>query len=298
MRKCLYPRVLALVLVLMISFVFPRQLLAGHGEKAPMKKAVLLVAFGTSIPEAQHVYENIDKMAREAFPNVEIRWAYTSKIIRKKLAKRGKILDSPELALARLMEDDYTHVAVLSLHFIPGEEFHNLYVNAHLFGQMEGGFQKLLVARPLLSSYEDMERVADAVIKHFPNSRKKNEAVVLMGHGNEKHPADAIYMAMASVFQKKDPLVFLATVEGHPTIDDVIPELKAKKVKKVYLMPFMSVAGDHARNDMAGDEKDSWKSILESQGFKCEAVLTGMAAYPEIVNVWLDHLKSVLKHFE
>ncbi len=284
------------IFLLVMAFVCPTAQ-AKHGEKKPMKKAILLVAFGTSIPEAQKAFDNIDKMARKAFPNTEIRWAFTSKIIRRKLAKQGKVLDSPEIALAKLMEDGYTHVAVLSLHFIPGEEFHDLYTNAHLFGQMKGGFERILVARPLLSSKEDFERVANAVMKHLPKSRKPGEAVVLMGHGSEKHPADALYLAMYATLQKKDPLIFLGTVEGHPTLDDIIPELKAKKVKKVYLMPFMSVAGDHARNDMAGSEPDSWKSILESKGFKCEAVLTGMAEYPEIVEVWLDHLKAVWNHF-
>ncbi len=261
-----------------------------------MKKAILLVAFGTSIPEAQKAFHKIDRMTRETFPNMEIRWAFTSKKIRRKLAKQGKVLDSPEIALAKLMEDGYTHVAVLSLHFIPGKEFHDLYTNAQLFAQMRGGFGKLIVAHPLLSSHKDFERVAEAIMKHIPGSRKPNEAVVLMGHGSKKHPADALYLAMHSILQSKDPLFFLGTVDGRPTLDEIIPELRAKRVKKVYLMPFMSVAGDHAKNDMAGDDPDSWKSILESLGFRCEAVLKGMAEYPEIVEIWLDHLKNALRH--
>ena len=118
------------------------QALAGHGEKRPVQKAILLVAFGTSDPEAQKTFGRIEEQARKAFPGVEIRWAYTSGMIRKKLAREGKALDSPEVALARLMETGFTHVAVLSLHTIPGEEFHELHRNAHLFGQMEGGFEK------------------------------------------------------------------------------------------------------------------------------------------------------------
>ncbi len=284
---------LSLACILAVSF----NCFAAHGDKPPMKKAILLAAFGTSVPEAQKALDNIDVMTRQAFPDVEIRWAYTSKIIRNKLAKQGKVLDSPEMALSKLMEDGYTHVAVLPLHTIPGEEYHELYHNAHLFGQMEGGFQQILVALPLLSSHEDMVRVANAMMKHIPAGRKTDEAVVLMGHGTAHHPSDAIYLAMNEIFQDSDPNVFVATVEGYPTIDDVLPKLSKRNIKKVYLMPFMAVAGDHARNDMAGDDPDSWKSILEKNGYTCEAELKGTGEYPEVVEVWLDHLRSAYSHF-
>ena len=265
---------------------------AGHGDKRPEKKAILLVAFGTSDPEARKVFDRIDDQTRKSFPGMEIRWAFTSKIIRAKLAKEGKILDSPEVAMARLMSDGFTHLAVLSLHTIPGEEFHELYMNARLFGQMADGFEKILVARPLLSSAKDMETVARTLIDNIPG-RKPADAVVFMGHGTGHHPADAIYLAMNQVFQEIDAKAFLATVEGRPTIEDVLPKLKHLKIKKVYLVPMMSVAGDHAKNDMAGNEPDSWKSTLTREGFQCESILKGTAEYPEIVEVWLDHLRTV-----
>jgi sirohydrochlorin cobaltochelatase len=270
--------------------------IAKHGEKPPIKKAILLVAFGTSDPEAARAFELVEKRAWERFPDVEMRWAYTSKMIRAKLAKQGKLLDSPETAFARLMDDGYTHVAVLSLHTIPGEEFHELYQNAHLFGQMAGGFQRVLVARPLLSSSTDMQTVAEALLKKIPG-RKTGDAVIFMGHGTEHHPADAIYLAMNQVFQELDSNAFVAAVEGSNSLEIVIPKLKKRKVKKVFLVPLMSVAGDHAKNDMAGDSPDSWKSVLTEKGFKCEPILKGTAEVPEIVDLWLDHLKSALSHF-
>jgi len=270
--------------------------IAKHGEKPPIKKAILLVAFGTSDPEAARAFELVEKRAWERFPDVEMRWAYTSKMIRAKLAKQGKLLDSPETAFAKLMDDGYTHVAVLSLHTIPGEEFHELYQNAHLFGQMAGGFQRVLVARPLLSSSTDMQTVAEALLKKIPG-RKTGDAVIFMGHGTEHHPADAIYLAMNQVFQELDSNAFVAAVEGSNSLEIVIPKLKKRKVKKVFLVPLMSVAGDHAKNDMAGDAPDSWKSVLTEKGFKCEPILKGTAEVPEIVDLWLDHLKSALSHF-
>ena len=217
-------------------------------------------------------------------------------MIRAKLAKEGMMLDSPETAMARLMNDGFTHVAVLSLHTIPGEEFHELNQNAQLFGQMAGGFEKILVARPLLSSAKDMETVAGTLMKNIPG-RKPEDAVLFMGHGTGHHPADAIYLAMNQVFQEIDPRTFVGTVEGKLTIETLLPKLKQLKAKKVYLVPMMSVAGDHAKNDMAGDEPESWKSVLTRNGYQCESILRGTADYPEIVEVWLDHLRTVLAHF-
>lgn len=269
---------------------------AKHGEAPAMKKAILLVAFGTSDPEAAQAFERVEKRARERFPGEEIRWAFTSRMIRAKLKKEGKLLDSPEVALAKLMEEGFTHVALLPLHTIPGEEFHETYTNAHLFGQMAGGFRRVLVARPLLSSAKDMESVAEALLKSIPG-RKAGEAVIFMGHGSERHPADAVYLAMHQVFQERDALAFVAAVEGAVTLDGVIPALKKRKVKKVFLVPLMSVAGDHAKNDMAGDDEESWKSILTAKGFKVEPILRGTAEIPEIVDLWLDHLKSAFSHF-
>jgi sirohydrochlorin cobaltochelatase len=269
---------------------------AAHGEKKTEKKAILLVAFGTSVPEARKVFDRIDEQTRKEFPELEVRWAFTSRIIRAKLAKDGKLMDSPEMAMAGLMNDGYTHVAVLSLQTIPGEEFHELYQNAKLFGQMAGGFEKIQVALPLLSSAKDMETVAATLMKNIPG-RKPADAVIFMGHGTGHHPADAIYLAMNQVFQEIDSRAFVRTVEGSLTIETLLPKLKQLKIKKVYLVPLMSVAGDHAINDMAGDEPDSWKSVLNRNGYQCEPVLKGTADYPEIVAVWLDHLRTVLAHF-
>lgn len=271
---------------------------AAHGEKQTEKRAILMAAFGTTVPEAQKALDQVEARVKKTFPGVEVRWGYTSRIVRSKLAKQGIRLDSPEAALVKLMEEGFTHVAVLSLHTIPGEEFHDLSRNGHLMGQMAGGFEKILVALPLLSSHEDRTRAAKAMLQHIPSSRKPQDAVVLMGHGSSKHPADAIYAAMNQILMDMDPNVFVAVVEGYPTLEEILPRLEAKKVRKAYLMPFMAVAGDHARNDMAGDEPDSWKSILTRRGMACEVVMKGSAEYPEIVDIWLDHLKTALDHLK
>jgi sirohydrochlorin cobaltochelatase len=283
-------------ITVMLLLVSTANAMAAHGEKRLVQKAILLVAFGTSDPEAAKAFDLVEKRARERFPDIELRWAYTSRMIRSKLAKEGKVLDSPEIALAKLMDQGCTHVAVLSLHTIPGEEFHELYQNSHFFGRMAGGFQRILVAQPLLSSAKDMQDVGEALLKSIPN-RKASEAVIFMGHGTKHHPSDAIYLAMNHVFQELDANAHVATVEGRSSLENVIPKLKKRNVKKVFLFPLMAVAGEHAKNDMAGDDPDSWKSILTSRGFKVEPILRGTAEITEIVDVWLDHLKAAVSQF-
>jgi sirohydrochlorin cobaltochelatase len=288
---------LLLLMLTVITLIGSCQAFAAGGKESSTRKGILLVAFGTSVPEAQKAYDQIDAVVKQAFPGIEIRWAYTSKIIRAKLAKEGKPLDSPEMALAKMMEEGFTDVAALSLHVIPGIEFHDLNTNAQLFSRMAGGFQHIGVARPLLSSHEDMTQVARALLKKVPASRKPGDVVLYMGHGSEKHPADAIYAAMNYVFEQIDANVFVGTVSGYPSIEDLLPKIRERKAKKVYLIPLMAVAGEHARKDMAGDDPESWKSTLAKDGLTCEAVLSGIAEYPEVVEVWLKHLWEVFAQF-
>jgi sirohydrochlorin cobaltochelatase len=162
---------------------------------------------------------------------------------------------------------------------------------------MPDGVEKIIISPPLLSSSKDMEDVTHAILKNIPAGRKKGEGVILMGHGTQ-HPSNAFYTALMYHIQKKDPLVFLGTVEGSPTIDDLIPILKEKKSKKIWLMPFMSVAGDHARNDLAGNEEDSWKSILTKQGFECDITLKGTAEYDNMIDIWAGHLKDAMSRLK
>lgn len=284
-------------LIMLLGVFLTVPVLAGeHGHKRETKKGILLVAFGTSVPGAQVSFRNIERQVKAAYPEIPVRWAYTSKIIRRKLATTGQHIDSPETALARMMDEGFTHVAVQSLHTIAGEEFHDLQRNVRAFTGMAGGFESVQVGYPLLGTQQDLERVVDAMIKQIPRVRKKSEAVVLMGHGTP-HPSNAFYAAMMFHFQQRDPNIFVGTVEGAPEIDDIRKMLLAKKIKTAYLIPFMSVAGDHAMNDMAGDEADSWKSILSAAGIRCVPILKGTAEYDEIVAIWVDHLGAVLSRF-
>ena len=271
-------------------------LASGHGDERPMKKGILLVAFGSSEASAQVSFTNIDQKVKEAYPGIPVRWAYTSYIIREKLAKQGKLLDSPEVALAKMLDEKFTHVAVQSLHTIGGAEYHDLRRTVGAFKIM-GGFERVILGYPLMSTQEDMQRIVTAILQTIPQERQKNEAVVLMGHGTH-HPSNAFYAALMFQLQLKDPNIFVGTVEGYPDVGLIQELLLQKKIKKAYLMPFMSVAGDHAKNDMAGDEDDSWKSILTKAGIACVPVLKGTAEYDGFVDIWVDHIEGPLSHFE
>ena len=270
---------------------------SGHGHKKADKKALLLVTFGTSIPEAQGVFKEVDASFKKAFPGLEIRWAYTSKIIRNKVAKKqGLTWLSPEEALAKLMAEDYTQIGVQSLHVIPGAEYHDLIAKVHGFKSMSSDF-RALIGYPLCATTDDLAVVAEALVANLPKERKAEEAVVFMGHGTH-HPAGVVYPAMAYLLEKASPLVFMGTVEGYPALDDIKKELSAAKVKKVHLLPFMTVAGDHAMNDMAGDEDDSWKSELKAMGVDSTPHMVSILKYPQIVELYIKKAKAVMGHFK
>lgn len=295
----MHRRVQGLIFMLLFVVLLPFSGLASDPVKGPpaadsKSPAILLVTFGTSVPSAQAAFANIEKQVKASFPSNEIRWAYTSKIIRKKLAKSGVFVDSPETAMAKLMEEGYAKVVVQSLHMIPGAEFHEIYTNTKLFAQMSGGIDKVVVSYPMLTTDESMDKALEAIVADVvPKERQPEDAVVLMGHGTH-HPSDAIYSALMYKLQQRDANMYIATVEGHPTFDEVQEMLVKKDIEKAYLIPFMTVAGDHALNDMAGDEPDSWKSQLAKVGIESVPVLKGLAEFDSLVELWIDNLKRAM----
>ena len=284
-----------MVLLILVHLVSSPTFLSAHGDKRPMKKGILLVAFGTTVPEAQISYDNIERSVKKTFPGIPVRWGYTSRTIIRKMAEKGKQLETPEEALSSMMREDFTHVVVQSLHVMPGAEFHDLVKNVQRFADMGEGIKKVVVGYPLMGTSEDVQRVAEIFLEIIPPERKKTDAVVFMGHGTH-HPANVYYAALNYHVQKLDPNIFVGTVEGWPEIDEIKADLNQKRIKKTYLIPFMTVAGDHARNDMAGPEPDSWKSILEKEGIQCVPVLKGIAEFQEFVDIWVDHLRTAFEH--
>ncbi|HII06698.1 MAG TPA: cobalt chelatase [Methanotrichaceae archaeon] len=276
------------------------------------ENAILLVAFGTSYPEAQASFDSIEAIYEEEFPNAEIRMAFTSDFIRQKIADRdGIFIDNPVTAIAKLNDEGYVKVVVQSLHVIPGEEFHDLANIVDSFNSIDGkfAFQNLVMGMPLLTRMEDYQATSIALASQFDKTTDekgnaqgrprdpKDTAVALMGHGT-KHSANSAYSQMALILKEDYENVFLGTVEGYPAYEDVLEGVSSSGTTSVRMMPFMIVAGDHANNDLYGDEDDSWKVMLEGEGFDTEPYLKGMGENNEIVKIFVEHTKAALEELE
>jgi sirohydrochlorin cobaltochelatase len=265
-------------------------------RSAPVTPGILLVAFGTRTPQALAVYRLVQTKVHAVFPDIPLQWAFTAAAIRKKAAAEGYPVDSVEMALARMMDSGITHAAVQALHVIAGKEHHDLIVNCSLFGRMHGGFRQVKIGLPLLGTGDDIEKAAAALIASIPRERKPEEAVIFMGHGSP-HPANAAYTALMYHLKQMDPGVFVGTMSGRPGIEDVCAGLRKQQILSVWLMPCLAVVGNHTIRDMAGEQNDSWKSILEAHGFSCKPVLKGIAENEIMVDIWVDHLKTSIDTF-
>lgn len=259
-----------------------------------MKKAVLLVSFGTTHADtrARTIDAIEDRLEKEfSKEGYEVRTAFTSRIIMRILKNRdGIIMDNPQEALTKLKNEGYTDIIVQPTHIINGEEAEYLEDEVSAF---EDDFNSIKLGKSLLTSPQDYKNVVKALIKQMPYTTQ-DEAVLFMGHGTH-HPGNSAYGMMNYVIKDMGlDNVYLGTVEGYPMLDDVVVKLKEKGYKKVILMPFMFVAGDHAKNDMAGDEEDSWKTILTKEGFEVETKLIGLGENYYIQNIFVQHAKDAM----
>lgn len=265
--------------------------LAGHEAKKEPKRAIVVAAFGTSVPEAAPAIQKMVERVKAAYPGVPVSLCYTAAMIRHKLAKEGKVFPSPAEALAALPDQGVTDVALLSLQTIPGHEYDDLVSLAKAFSGLPKGLSHVEVSAPLLFSREDFPRVAKALLASAPKERKPADALVFVGHGTD-HFADMAYPALQYTLWREDKNAFVTTVEGTPGFEDVVAECTARGIKKAYLLPLFAVAGDHARNDMAGKEDDSLASALKKAGIEAVPVLAGNAEREAVAAVWMDHLKA------
>ena len=258
-----------------------------------VKKAILVVSFGTSYADTRKAtIEAVEQQVAETFADYDMRRAFTSHIIRKILKERDGIeVKDPKQALTALKEEGFSEVIVQPLHVIPGEEFHDVVKTVHAF---QDDFERIVIGLPLLATTDDLLMTAAALKTQMPELQE-HEALVFMGHGTH-HPANAMYGALERVFEEMEMAnVLIGTVEGFPTLEQVIKKLNASKIEKVTLMPLMFVAGDHAQNDMAGDEDDSWKAVLLQAGFFVETYLRGMGENPAIQSIYLQHIKDAIE---
>ena len=261
-------------------------------QNLPNKDAMVVMSFGTTYKDTRvkTIDATVDAI-KAAHPNTKVITAFTSHIIRDRIQqKEGITYPTPEEALAELKKDGYTRVALASLDVIPGMEYN---YDAAVYNLYKNDFKKMTLGTSLMywmgqeNQTDQVIETLKAVQSQFPKLGKE-DALLIMAHGTPD-PSNAYY----SVIQDRIHTlgmknVFIYTVEGTPNLEQVIPQLKLHGIKHVTLMPFMMVAGDHANNDMAGNEPDSHKSILEKEGFKVDTYIHGLGENQNIRNLFVE----------
>ena len=291
-------RVLAAVLALAMMAFFaacsktaPEE--AAGTDAAKADTAILVVSFGTSYNDSREATIGaVEKAIADANPQYEVRRAFTSQIIIDKLAERDNIqIDNVTQALDRAVADGIKKLVVQPTHLMNGFEYNDL--KAEL-AKYEGNFDQIVLGEPLLTSDEDYEAVIKAITDRTKDYDDGTTAIVFMGHGTEAD-SNAVYAKMQEKITADGfANYYIGTVEATPSLDDVIAALEGKGYTRVVLEPLMVVAGDHANNDMAGDEEDSWKSILTAKGYNVECILEGLGQNAAVQAIYVQHVAAAV----
>lgn len=297
---------------------------ASNAEVKEGKTAILVASFGTTVPSAVASITNILDKVKAAYPHTEVRVTFTSNIIRsvwkQRQAEPEKWLDQgiPEEILyvkniistmGDLREDGYTKIIVQPTHMFYMEQSQDLaaYVNAlaaiKTTKKKWTPFETIVMGRPALGMpgdqydyHHDVEKAVKTLGNDIKLAEKEDAALVYMGHGNE-HWSTGIYAETAKAINEMYPQVktYVGVVEGAPTVEDILKKVAHSGKKKVILMPFMIVAGDHAENDMASDEDDSWKSIFKAAGYDVQTILEGLGSNDAFAEIFVKHIADAAK---
>lgn len=258
------------------------------------KKAILVVSFGTSYPKTRE--KNIEKTEQAlaaAFPDRTFYHAYTSGMILKKLRTRDQLyIPNVTEAIKAMIADGVTDLLVQPTHILNGVENDEMKKDVLAF---QSSFSSIAFGAPLLSSTEDQFQAIDVLMKELP-ALTATDALVFMGHGTS-HYANTLYAALDYAFNQKGyDRVHVGTVEAYPSLTEVLEKLRnQEEVRHIYLAPLMLVAGDHASNDLAGDEPASWKSTLEDAGYQTTCILKGLGEYEDIRQLYVRHAQEAVK---
>ncbi len=263
-----------------------------HFMNQQTDKAILVVSFGTSYEASRKAtIEKIEQDIADAFGDHRIYRAWTSKMIISVLKKRDNyIVPTVKEAMKQMIADGIREVAVQPTHILDGIENHVMKEEVLSYKE---SFDKIVFGTPLLTSPEDEQKAIEAVNSEF-SELKDPEALVLMGHGTT-HQVNVVYAGLDKKFKTSGHSnVFIGTVEAEPTIQDLVREVSAFQPSKIYMTPFMIVAGDHAHNDMAGDSPDSWVCQFKEAGFEVCPVLKGLGEYPGIRAMFVEHAREAI----
>lgn len=262
------------------------------------KKAFLAVSFGTSYTQViKSCIAPVEQAMAAAAPGYDLFRAFTSGMIIKKLKNVCHMeISAPREAFAMLAQKGYRTVAVQPTHILAGTEYHDLERDTEKFAKNHPEIQVSL-GQPLLYENDDYSQVVQALGEWMPKTGDQ-DVVLLMGHGTE-HFSNSSYFALQHYLdQLPTRAVYVANVEAPPVLDEVMDRMEKEGVKKVYLMPFMLVAGDHARNDMAGDDADSWYNILSRRGFLVEIVLHGLGESADFRRLYANKARKLIREME
>ena len=260
------------------------------------EKELLVVSFGTSFNDSRReTIGAIENALAEAFPDWSVRRAFTSQIIIDHVKSRdGEVIDNVTEALDRAVKNGVKTLLVQPTHLMDGFEYNDL---ANELAQYADAFEHIEIGAPLLTSDADFSAVADAITAVTEQYNDGETAICFMGHGTEA-ASNGVYEKLQFTMSAKSTAgaynYYIGTVEAEPSVEDVLAAVKAGSYKRVVLRPLMVVAGDHANNDMAGDDEDSWKSTFEAAGYEVECVLEGLGSVEAIQQLYIAHAQEAI----
>lgn len=254
---------------------------------------LLAVSFGTSYNDSRRrTIGAIEDALEEAFPEYSVRRGFTSQIIIDRVKSRDQIeIDNVTQALERAASNGVKRLVVQPTHLMNGLEYNDLVDEVAAYSD---AFQEVTVGEPLLTSDEDFQKVIQAVVNSTAEYDDGQTAICLMGHGTEAE-SNQVYGKMQEMFKEAGYAnYYVGTVEASPSLDDVMAAVKEGEYENVVLMPLMIVAGDHANNDMAGDEEGSWKRTFEDAGYQVTCILKGLGELEEIQQIFAEHAQAAM----
>lgn len=257
------------------------------------KNVILVVSFGTSYNDSRRLTIGaIEGDLEKAFPDFSVRRGFTANIIIDHVQRRDNILiDDVDAALERAVNNGVKNLVVQPTHLMHGLEYDELVKEV---GNYSDAFDQVVFGEPLLNSDDDFVRVEKAITEWTASYDDGETAICFMGHGTEAD-SNEVYQKMQDLLTKDGYTnYFVGTVEAQPSLDDVLAKVQAGDYKRVVLEPLMVVAGDHANNDMAGDEDGSWKKTFEDAGYEVECLLRGLGENEDIRAIYVDHAKAAI----
>ena len=254
---------------------------------------LLVVSFGTSYNDNRRLTVGaIEDAMEKAFPDYSVRRGFTSQIIIDHVKSRDNVaIDNVGQALERAEKNGVRNLVIQPTHLMDGLEYTDL-VNE--VAEYSDAFEKVAIGKPLLTTDDDFNAVMKAITEATVGYDDGETAICFMGHGTEAD-SNHVYAKMQDMLADAGyKNYYVGTVEAEPSLEDVLAKVKEGSYKKVVLEPVMIVEGDHANNDMAGDEEDSWKTAFEGAGYEVTCLVRGLGEMEAIQQLFVEHAQAAV----